>query len=145
MPFAEFVQAQLAAVGVDVQLQFYDLAQYSSQVVQSGDFDLTTTVSMFDAPFPGASRLVRTGGNTNYGKYSNPEVDALLDTAARTSDEAERTRAYQEVELRVNQDLIACWLSRGYLATIADPSVKGIDRYVSRDMFFSTVWLDQAA
>jgi ABC-type transport system substrate-binding protein len=141
--FGEFVQAQMAAVGINIELQFYDLAQYSSQVVQSGDFDLTTTVSMFDAPYPGASRLVRTGGNTNYGRYSDPEVDALLDTAAATPDEAERIRAYQEVEMRVNRDLVTCWLSRGYLATIADPAVKGIDRYVSRDMFYATVWLDR--
>ncbi|GAA1319054.1 ABC transporter substrate-binding protein [Pseudonocardia xinjiangensis] len=141
--FGEFLQAQMAAVGITVTLRFYDLAQYSSQVVQSGDFDLTTTVSAFDAPFPGASRLVHTGGNTNYGKYSNPQVDALLDTAASTSDEAERTRAYQQVELQVNRDLVACWLSRSYLATIAKPQVKGIDRYTSRDMFYASVWLDR--
>jgi peptide/nickel transport system substrate-binding protein len=141
--FGEFLQAQLAAVGITVKLQFYDLAQYSSQVVQSGDFDLTTTVSSFDAPFPGASRLVHTGGNTNYGKYSDPQVDALLDTAASTSDEAERTRAYQQVELQVNRDLVACWLSRSYLATIAKPQVKGLDRYLSRDMFYASVWLDR--
>ncbi|GAA1213109.1 ABC transporter substrate-binding protein [Pseudonocardia alaniniphila] len=141
--FGEFLQAQMAAVGITVKLQFYDLAQYSSQVVQSGDFDLTTTVSAFDAPFPGASRLVQTGGNTNYGKYSNPEVDKLLATAASTSDEAERTKAYQQVELQVNRDLVACWLSRSYLATIAKPQVKGIDRYTSRDMFYARVWLDR--
>jgi ABC-type transport system substrate-binding protein len=141
--FAEFLQAQMAAVGITVKLQFYDLAQYSSQVVQSGDFDLTTTVSSFDAPFPGASRLVRTGGNTNYGKYSNPEVDELLAAAASTGDEAERNRAYQQVELQVNRDLVACWLSRSYLATIAKPQVKGIDRYLSRDMFYAAVWLDR--
>ena len=141
--FGEFLQAQMAAAGITVKLQFYDLAQYSSQVVQSGDFDLTTTVSAFDAPFPGASRLVQTGGNTNYGKYSNPEVDKLLATAASTSDEAERTRAYQQVELQVNRDLVACWLSRSYLATIAKPQVKGLDRYTSRDMFYATVWLDR--
>jgi peptide/nickel transport system substrate-binding protein len=143
VPFGEFVQAQLAAIGVKVDLQFYDLAQYSSQVVQSGDFDLTTTVSSWDTPFPGARRLVGTGGNTNYGRYSSPELDALLDTAARTSDEAERTKAYQEIELKVNQELLYCWLSRGFLATIAKPEVKGIDRYISRDMFFATAWVDR--
>jgi ABC-type transport system substrate-binding protein len=70
-------------------------------------------------------------------------VDALVDVAARTSDEAERTKAYQDIELKVNQDLVACWLSRGHLTTIAKPSVKGIDRYVSRDMFYANVWVDR--
>ena len=50
--FGEFVQAQLAAVGISVDVQLYDLAQYSAEVVQSGDFDLTTTVSSFDTPYP---------------------------------------------------------------------------------------------
>ena len=143
VPFAEFVQAQLAAVGVQVQVQFSDLAQFSSSVVQSGDFQLTTWVGGFDAPFPAATRLLRTGGNTNYGRYSNPKVDALLDEAAQTSDEAVRTRAYQQVEQLVGADLSMAWFSRSYLSTITEPQVKGIDRYVSRDMYFATTWLDR--
>ncbi len=143
VPFGEFVQAQLAAVGIEVRLQFYDLAQYSSQVVQSGDFDLTTTVGSFDAPFPSVARLLGTGGNSNYGKYSNPQVDTLLDEAASTVDETRRTEAYQQVEQAVNDDLAVCWVSRGYLATVTRPEVKGVDRYVSRDMFYATLWLDR--
>jgi aryl-alcohol dehydrogenase-like predicted oxidoreductase len=35
--------------------------------------------------------LLHTGGSQNYGKYSNPEVDALLDEAAASLDQTERT------------------------------------------------------
>jgi ABC-type transport system substrate-binding protein len=69
-------------------------------------------------------------------------VDTLLDEAARTTDEAVRTHAYQQVELLVGQDLSMAWFSRSYLSTITKPEVKGIDRYPSRDMFFATTWLD---
>ena len=138
--FGEFVQAQLAAVGITVNVELFDLARYSAEVVQSGDFDLTTTVSSFDTPFPPVQRLLGTGGSSNYGKYSNPQVDALLDEAASTSDEAERTASYQQVELMVNQDLAVCWLSRAYLATITRNDVKGVDRYPSREMFFAPLW-----
>jgi ABC-type transport system substrate-binding protein len=142
VPFGEYIQAQMAAVGIDMKVQFYDLAQFSSAVVQSNDFQLTTWVGAFDVPYPGATRLLHTGGNTNYGDYSNPQVDALLDEAARTTDEAVRTHAYQQVELLVGQDLSMAWFSRSYLSTITEPDVKGIDRYPSRDMFFATTWLD---
>ncbi|GAA3078407.1 ABC transporter substrate-binding protein [Pseudonocardia yunnanensis] len=142
VPFGEYIQAQMAAVGIDIKVQFYDLAQFSSAVVQSNDFQLTTWVGAFDVPYPGATRLLHTGGNTNYGDYSNPQVDALLDEAARTTDEAVRTNAYQQVELLVGQDLSMAWFSRSYLSTITKPEVKGIDRYPSRDMFFATTWLD---
>jgi ABC-type transport system substrate-binding protein len=139
----EFVQAQLAAVGIQVSVQFYDLAEFTSRVVQSNDFELTSWVSAFDYPYPGVSRLLHTGGNTNFGKYSNPRVDALLDDAAATTDTARRIQDYQQVELISNQDLALLWLSRSYLSTITKPDVKGIDRYLSRDMFYATTWLDR--
>jgi ABC-type transport system substrate-binding protein len=143
VPFGEYIQAQLAAVGVNVQLQFYDLAQFSSSVVQSNDFQLTTWVGGFDSPFPGATRLLHGTGNSNYGKYHNPQVDALLEEATRTTDDAVRTRAYQQVELLSGQDLAVAWFSRSYLSTITKPEVKGIDRYASRDAFYANTWLDR--
>lgn len=142
-PLGEAIQAQMAAVGITVEVQFFDLAQYSSQVVQSGRFDLASNVASFDNAFPYVGNLVRSDGNINYGSYANPEVDTLVDLAARTADDAERTRAYQDVERLVNADLPLAWISRGYLATVADPAVKGVERYISRDMFYATTWLDR--
>ncbi|MGH3588553.1 MAG: ABC transporter substrate-binding protein, partial [Pseudonocardia sp.] len=138
--FGELVQAQLAAVGIDVEVQLYDLAQYSAEVVQSGDFDLTTTVSSFDSPFPAVQRLLGTGGSANYGRFSDPEVDSLLAAAASTDDEAERTAAYQQVERIVNEELAVCWISRGYISTITRNHVRGVVRYPNRDMFYATLW-----
>ncbi|WP_433560292.1 hypothetical protein ACQPWY_16265 [Pseudonocardia xinjiangensis] len=126
-----------------VDVQYYDLAEFSSKVLQSGDFELTSTVNAFDYPYPGASRLLRTGAAINFGKYSNPQVDRLLDDAAATSDAASRTSDYQQVELLVNQDIAFLWLSRSYLSTITKPDVKGIDRYITRDIVYATTWLDR--
>jgi ABC-type transport system substrate-binding protein len=144
-PFAEYLQAQLAAVGIGVRPVIYDLAQFSSSVVQSNDFELTTWISIIDSPFPGVSRLLRSDGNANYGKYTNPEVDSLLDTAASTTDTSVRTSAYQRVERLANRDLAVAFFSRGYLSTITRPEVRGIDRYLSRDMFYATTWLDRTS
>jgi ABC-type transport system substrate-binding protein len=144
MAFAEFLQAQMAAIGITVQPQFFDLAQYSSSVVQSRDFQLAGTVGgPVDSPYPAAQNVLRTGGNQNYGGYTNPEVDALLDRAAATTDDAERTRLYQQVQLVTNQDISMAYTSRGYLSAIAKPEVKGVVRYLTRDMFFGTTWLDR--
>ncbi|MCO1653832.1 ABC transporter substrate-binding protein [Pseudonocardia humida] len=142
--FSEFLQAQMAAIGIDLQPQFFDLAQYSSSVVQSKDFQVAGWVGgPVDVPYPAIQNLLRTGGNTNYGSYSNPEVDALLDKAAATTDEAERTQAYQRAQLLTNQDIPVAYYSRGYLSTIAKPEVKGVVRYLTRDQFFATTWLDR--
>jgi peptide/nickel transport system substrate-binding protein len=142
--FAEFLQAQMAEIGITLQPQFFDLAQYSSSVVQSHDFQIAGWVGgPTDVPYPAVVNLMRTGGNANYGGYSNPEVDSLLDRAAATTDEAERTRLYQEVGLKTNQDIAVGYYSRGYLSTVAKPEVKGVVRYLTRDMFFATAWLDR--
>ncbi|ODU01639.1 MAG: hypothetical protein ABS81_20210 [Pseudonocardia sp. SCN 72-86] len=141
--FAEFLQAQMAAIGITVTVQTYDLAQFSSSVLQGGDFQLTTWVGPFDNPDPGASRLLHSGGNGNYGKYANPQVDAWLDDAAVTSDQAQRTKDYQQVEMAVNKDLVVDFFSRSYLSTITKKDVKGMDRFLSRDMWFATTWLDR--
>jgi ABC-type transport system substrate-binding protein len=142
--FGEFIQAQMAAIGITVDLKFYDLAQFSSAVVQSNDFQLTSWVGgPWESPYPSTMRLFSSDGPGNYGRYSNPEMDKLLNQALSTSDKAERTRLYQQIELLANQDLIVGWYSRGYLSTIAKPDVKGVVRYVSRDMFYATTWLDR--
>jgi ABC-type transport system substrate-binding protein len=142
--FAEFLQAQMAAIGITLQPQFFDLAQYSSSVVQSKDFQIAGWVGgPVDVPYPAVQNLLHTGGNTNYGSYSNPQVDQLLDEAAATTDDAKRTADYQQAQLLTNQDIPVAYYSRGYLSTIAKPEVKGVVRYLSRDQFFATTWLDR--
>jgi len=87
--------------------------------------------------------VFHTGGSQNYGKYSNPQVDQLLDKAAASLDDTERKQLYQQLQLITNQDLALAYYSRGYLSTIAKPEVKGVVRYLTRDMFFATTWLDR--
>jgi peptide/nickel transport system substrate-binding protein len=144
--FGEYIQAQMAAIGIHVRVFNYDLAQFSSAVVQSNDFQLTSWVGgPFDSPYPAAQRLFHTGGSSNYGKYANPRMDRLLDQALSTADPAARNRIYQQVELLANQDLVLGFYSVGYLSTETRPEVRGVVRYLSRDMFYATLWLDRSS
>lgn len=140
--FAEFLQAQMATIGITVTPQFYDLAQFSSSVVQSRDFQFASWVGgPSDGTFPGTGNYLSSQGNANYGGYANPQVDQALATAESTTDDAARTRAYQQVQQLTNQDIAVGYYSRGYLSTIATPRVKGLYRYVTRDSYFADVWL----
>lgn len=67
----------------------------------------------------------------------------LLDRAAATVDETQRQADYREVEKVVDEDLVFCWLSRGFVSTITHNDVKGVVRYLFRDMYFATLWLDR--
>ncbi|OLT21333.1 hypothetical protein BJF78_34350 [Pseudonocardia sp. CNS-139] len=70
-------------------------------------------------------------------------MDQLLDVGASTVDAGERATAYKEIERIVNEDLVFCWLSRGFVSTITRPEVKGVVRYLFRDMHYATLWLDR--
>ena len=143
VPLGEFVQASMAAVGVKVEVRYFDLAEYAGRVLQGGDFDMASQIAAFDYPFPGISRVYTTGGSSNFGKYQNPQVDQLVLDASATGDAARRTSDYQQIELLLNQDVAVQWLSRSYLSTITKPQVKGIDRYITRDLFVAGTWIDR--
>ncbi|OLT12817.1 hypothetical protein BJF78_23420 [Pseudonocardia sp. CNS-139] len=140
--FGEFVQAQWAAVGLDVKLDLQDLATFSSTVVQGGNFQMTTWVSGWPSPFPNLLQLLRTGGSGNYGKYSNPQVDALLLEAVNTTDEQKRTENYKKVQLVAGDDLAIGWYSRAYTGLITRNAVKGIVLDVpTGPQMWATAWL----
>lgn len=139
---ATFLQAQWAAAGMTVQLDFSDLAAFK-QVAISGKFQASTTVlGPWDGPYPSMLAMYRTGGSTNYGRYSNPEVDAALDEAESATDPAQQAAAYQRAQVVAGRDIPFVWLARGYLGTVARKNVHGVVRYLSREMFYATLWRD---
>jgi peptide/nickel transport system substrate-binding protein len=140
--YATFLQAQWAAVGLDVQLRLDDIATVITQVVQGGDFQMLHWITgPYENPYPFMYNQFHTGGINNYGDYSNPEVDAALDEAASTTDPARRTAAYQRAQVLLNQDLAVVWLARAAKAAIAQPHVKGVSRYLSSELFWADTWI----
>lgn len=139
---ATFLQAQWAAVGLDVQLKFDDIATVTTTIVQGGNFQMLQWISgPYENPYPFMYNTFHTGGINNYGHYANPQVDAALDLAASTTDPVERTTAYQQAQVLVNHDLAVSWIARAAKAAIARPDVKGVSRYLSSELFWGGTWL----
>jgi oligopeptide transport system substrate-binding protein len=71
--------------------------------------------------------LFRSGAENNYGGYSNPEVDALLDEANLEPDREASLSLYQQAEQKLVSDA-AClplWFGRNYVLT--KPYVSGYE------------------
>ncbi len=69
--------------------------------------------------------LFHTGSESNYGEYSNPEVDELLDRAAVEIDSELSLQLYQQAEQKLVSD-VAClplWFGQNYI--LVKPYVKG--------------------
>lgn len=79
----ELWQAQLRQIGVELSIE--PITSLGG-TLSSGDYDMIIFAWIGSSFIADNRALWRTDQESNYGKYSNPEVDKLLDAAARELD-----------------------------------------------------------
>lgn len=115
---ATYLQGQLEQVGVTAEVEFQEWSTFFTGVVD-GDFDIVVLSSQAGVPDPDTLyNDYHTNGGNNYGKYSNPEVDALLEEARATQGTEARKELYTQVQELLVQDLPRSW-GYEYLADTA--------------------------
>ncbi|MEV3935511.1 ABC transporter substrate-binding protein [Glycomyces sp. NPDC049804] len=93
---AELAQAQLALIGITVDLKAIPDGQLGTVLTES-DFDLVIFGWSGSPTFVAApNQYFKTG--VNYGNYSFPELDAAIDKLKTTADQAEAAAFANEVE-----------------------------------------------
>lgn len=93
------IQAYFAAVGVNTDVQFTEWAVYSqlrSDRSMTGIYFLGYGNSLFDADFP--LRLCCWSGGRSETRFNTPELDAMVEEAARTVDVQKRYDIYGEIQ-----------------------------------------------
>lgn len=105
------IQADLEAVGLDVSIETYEWNTFLGNVNPGleGKADMAQMAWMTNDPDTLPFLALRTEawpdkGGFNSGYYSNPEVDVLLDAARVETDQDERARLYQEMQVIVQED-----------------------------------------
>ncbi len=100
---AQFVQSQLAAVGVTVTVEELGFPQWIQEVIGSADYDLSIVAHV-------EPRDIFTFGNPDYyWRYDNPEVTALLAAADAGTTEEYIADAKKAARI-VAEDAAAIWL-----------------------------------
>lgn len=140
------VQEDLAAIGITAELQGSEWAQYLDKLAVP-DYQIGRLGWIADYPimdnflYP----LFTTGSADNYSKFSNEEVDALLDEARTTTDADERIALYQEAEKIVGDNATVIPMNYyRHVRVVSDRVNDGI--YSPNGLFtFETVWLGEAA
>lgn len=148
---AELVRDMLADIGVKVEATPYDLAALADVVwAEDADFDLFTgSVTSNNDPELGKSRhyITSTIGRSfgNGSKYSNPEVDALFDEGASTTDVDARAEAYWAAQEILADDLPTFPLVDYNNVDFTRPEIGGIgDTPLGFPYFFiETVWRNE--
>jgi len=140
---AEAVQAQLKEIGVKIKLKGLPLPVYQ-QDVGNGNYEMfrlnfaadTLDVSCLLNPLFGSKA-------ENYFRYTNPEVDKLLDEAQTATDEVKRMQLYREVEQKVIQDTPAIWLFHSQSLYLKGKNINGINENPMDLVPLSSVWISR--
>lgn len=98
----ELFAQQVKPLGLNVQVVPTDDL---GATLEQGDYDVMV-FAWVASPFPyaGAVQLWSTGSASNYGKYSNPEVDRLISEANANTDEAAAIKQLNEANRIMAED-----------------------------------------
>jgi peptide/nickel transport system substrate-binding protein len=106
--FGEFVQQELAKVGIKMTLRYQDVPTWLKRVYTDYDFQMTSNwIQTLADPVIGVHRLyhsnqIRPGTVfVNGSGWSSPETDKLMDQATVELDAAKRNELYHEFQKKV--------------------------------------------
>lgn len=116
MQTVEFLQNEFSKAGIDAKVQTTEWPTFSANMMaQKFDIALLGWLNLVDPDRAMYSQFLSTSEN-NYGKYSNPNVDELLEKGRITLDQGERTKIYQEAAKIVTDEVAYdVLLNQGYV------------------------------
>jgi peptide/nickel transport system substrate-binding protein len=110
----EIMKDELLEIGIDLHIDILDVSRRNEEVFTQHDFDIFFQgYESGPDPVIGMYRYLTTAAIqhvpwTNVAEYSNPELDALANAAAVSTDKQERQEIYYQMADIINEDL-AIW------------------------------------
>jgi peptide/nickel transport system substrate-binding protein len=131
---AQVVQEQLNKVGFKVELKNQEQGQFI-QDWRNSNFDMFASLNAGNAdPDEYFYRTFRTGGSTNVFKYSDQEIDQLLDSARTQQDQTARKAAYDKVQRKLACSGPAVHVSYGTLFSAMRDKLQGYEVMPNRSL-----------
>ncbi|GAA3667307.1 ABC transporter substrate-binding protein [Nocardioides ginsengisoli] len=132
---ATALQSSLRDLGVKVKLVTTDYPTYIEDL-KSIDKTPDMTVVWDNPPTPDVGSLLSTRyttkyveKGTNFGQYSNPAVDALVDKAIGTADDTERCDLYKQAQQKLVDDSASMPIADEVTTVITPKNVTGVELY----------------
>lgn len=142
--FQDMLQRNL---GIEVNIRIIERALLIEEE-KAGNFDMSLNTRGHGVSdiSPRGNLWWRTGGSQNFGNYSNPEFDALLDQIDNEVDATARAEMISQAEDILDQDPPAYLVGYTFHLPMWRSYVKGLeldDRAFAEWGRIETVWLDQ--
>jgi peptide/nickel transport system substrate-binding protein len=126
------IQADLAAVGMNVRIETYEWNTFLGQVNPGleGKADMAQMAWMTNDPDTLPFLTLRTAafpeeGGFNSGYYSNPEVDELLNAARIATDQQERAELYRRMQEIVHEDAPWVFVANWVQGAVTTSNIEG--------------------
>ena len=143
----EIYQQNLKEIGINIEIKALENSAYN-EARDSGQFEIAwgnivATYPDPDAMFYPLLHSDNIGAAGNYARYSNPEVDALIEQARASTDDNERASLYQQIEQLVLEDLPYAYLTHNIYVDICQPFVRDYCPSALDVSTYHRVWLDK--
>jgi peptide/nickel transport system substrate-binding protein len=128
LDWAQFIQAEEAAVGINVVIDEESSATFTALEV-SGKFDAESSAENAADPDPNSLiyNRVATAGDHNYGGYSNPRLDYTLNQALKATSFKARAVYYRLAQQIIHDDRPFIFLYNPTTLLAYSTSLKGIE------------------
>jgi peptide/nickel transport system substrate-binding protein len=137
---AQLIQSELSAAGITMQIQTEEFAAYQ-QECQTHQFQACQiTWSGRIDPDGNMYAWWHTGGDFNDSQYSNSQVDAWLDDARTSSDQAKRKQDYQNAQKQIAQDAPYVFTTFGVSPQISNTKIHNFTLYPDLMIRMAEVW-----
>ncbi|HEX6345847.1 ABC transporter substrate-binding protein [Umezawaea sp.] len=109
---AQAIQAALAKANIKVNIRVLDTDAYEAETNQAKDAVYDLTLSSWQPDFPSANANIQPlfasseigGGGYNISRYSNPDVDRLIEAAQSEVDPAAASKKWAELDKKILGD-----------------------------------------
>ena len=121
----EFLQGEWAQAGIDASVRVYEWPSFIGDVI-AGNYDIGLIGWLLLTDPDRATYLqFYTDGGSNYGSYSNAEVDRLLDEGRAATDPEERKEIYTEIAQIITDEVPYIFLLYQGYVVMHDPALEG--------------------
>lgn len=125
VPVMTVIQDMLRQVGINVDLRALEIADWSQTVRVSEIPGTFMRITRSGDPHEYVFSMLNSASipQNNYGRYSNPELDELINAAGAITDNEERARLYDEIQELVVDEAVNVWLFSDINATAYRPGI----------------------
>ena len=139
---AELLQQDLDKLGIELEIIQLEWSNWIQEVVSDGNFDMEIVlISGGSDPDDFFYQWHHTGEVFNIWRYSDPEMDEMLEAGRSTTDQAERQATYHAVQEKLIEDAPLVHIIYRESVMASSAAVQNFTMTGRYDMDFREVWV----